>query len=99
MKKSRKEKNIERKESGMKKGKWAVWKTVVSIIAGVAAVCGVTVLGVFLAGGFDEKIVYPEDGISFTYEGSLYNTTYGQIETCNDFQITIVSPTEGVTKS
>lgn len=98
MKKDKKAKKVEKNEAGLGKKKWAVWKTIVSVISGIVAVVGVTVLGVYLAGGFNEKIVNPES-ISFSYDSDQFNPNNNQLEITEDFTLTIVSPTEGVTKN
>ena len=97
MKKDRKAKKIEKNEAGIGKKKWPVWKTIVSVISSVVAICGVTALGVFLAGGFKEKFITPEN-ISFAYEETLYNTENTQIEVCGDFEFKIVSSTLDITE-
>lgn len=98
MKKDKKAKKVEKNEAGLGKKKWAVWKTIVSVISAIVAVVGVTVLGVYLAGGFNEKIVNPES-ISFSYDSDQFNPNNNQLEITEDFTLTIVSPTEGVTKN
>lgn len=84
------------------KPKWRPWMTIMATIGGVSLVSGATVLGVFLTGGFAEKIVSPES-ISFSYDEKLFNTTYSQLEITDsdktgDFQLVITSPTEHVTQ-
>ena len=96
MKKNKKEKS-QNAEGLIKRKKWGAPQTIFSIVGGVAGVVGATVLGVYLAGGFNEKIVNP-NSIDFMYQSNLYNLDYTQIETCEDFEITIVAPNEGVTK-
>ena len=98
MKKEKKAKKTNNKDVETGKKKWAVWKTIVSVISAIVAVVGVTVLGVYLAGGFNEKIVNPES-ISFSYDSSLFNSNNAQLEITEDFSLTIVSPTEGVTEN
>ena len=79
MKKEKKAKKTNNKDVETGKKKWAVWKTIVSVISAIVAVVGVTVLGVYLAGGFNEKIVNPES-ISFSYDSSLFNSNNAQLE-------------------
>ena len=100
MKKNRKEKKVDKNEAGLGKKKWAVWKTIVTVISAVVAIVGVTVLGVYLAGGFNEKIVNPES-ISFDYDPSLFNANIGdgQLEVTDDFELVITSQTEDVTET
>ncbi len=96
MKKKNEVKDEKKKEKKFK-SKWKTWMTVVVSIASVFFISGVTVLGVYLAGGFDEKITMPES-IAFEYDSNLYNSNHGQLEVGEDFQLTITSPTEDVTK-
>lgn len=95
MKKTKKTKNVA--NEGIKRKSWGVPQTVASIVGGVAGVVGVTVFGVYLAGGFNEKIINP-DSIYFVYDSENFNTSYSQYETCEDFEITIKAPNEGITK-
>ena len=81
----------EKVEKGMRRKKWGPVKTSISVVGGVAGIVGATVLGVYLAGGFNEKIINPES-ISFVYDSSLYNSDYNQIETCENFTLTIGAP-------
>ena len=96
MKKTKKTKNVA--NEGIKRKSWGVPQTVASIVGGVAGVVGVTVFGVYLAGGFNEKIINP-DSIYFVYDSENFNTSYSQYETCEDFEITIKAPNEGITKN
>lgn len=92
-----KKKKKEKVENGLKKKTWGPVQTSLSVVGGIAGVVGATVLGVYFAGGFKERVVNPE-AISFVYEANLFNADYNQIETCDDFTLTIVAPNQGVTK-
>lgn len=93
-------KRTKKEGSGEKKKGLKVWQTVLSVIAGVFLVSGATILGVYLAGGFNEKVVNP-DIITFEggYDLNLYNTDYSQLEVVGDFELTILTPTEDVTRN
>lgn len=101
-KKTKKEKKVKTQ----KKSKMNGWLTALSVFAGVTAVSGITVLGVYLAGGFEEKVVMPES-IEFVYDLDKFNE--GQLEVgVNEpfnpsekqtFTLKITSPTEKVTKN
>lgn len=94
----KKDKSAENKKKEPKlKVRWKIWMTIVAVVAGVFAISGATVLGVYLTGGFDEKVVSPE-GINFSYDDGLFNAATNQIETGEDFQLTIVATNEGVTQ-
>ncbi|MBE7075495.1 MAG: hypothetical protein E7375_00295 [Clostridiales bacterium] len=87
----------------MKKRKvLSVWKSILLTFAGVLGVAGVTVLGVYLTKGFDEEKVLPE---SIAFEQTLdsglgyFNSEANRFEVSSDFQITITTPTEGVTEN
>ena len=78
------------------------WMTVVGAVGVVGVVIGATGLGVFLTGGFNEKVINPES-ISFSYDESLFNDAYSQLEITNsaqtgEFSLVITSPTEDVTE-
>ena len=93
---------INKKELGQRSG-LRPWMTILGVMGTVGLIVGATVLGVFLTGGFEEKIVTPES-ISFEYDEKLFNKTYSQIEisdshTTGEFSLTINSPTEGVTEN
>ncbi len=94
----KKDKSAENKKKEPKlKVRWKIWMTIVAVVAGVFAISGATVLGVYLTGGFDEKVVSPE-GINFSYDDGLFNAATNQIETGEDFQLTVVATNEGVTQ-
>ncbi len=97
MKKKNKKIKEEKKKEGKFKSKWKTWMTVVVTIASVFAISGATVLGVYLAGGFDEKNIMPES-IDFNYNDGLFNAQRGQLEVGEDFQLTITTPTQEVTR-
>ena len=59
-----------KKKKGMRRKKWGPVKTSISVVGGVAGIVGATVLGVYLAGGFNEKIINPES-ISFVYDAMV----------------------------
>ncbi len=94
MKRRLKEKKA-KKSSGKK---WPLWLTFILVIAAVGAISGITVLGVYLAGGFEERIINPE-AIAFSYDESLYNESTGQLEVTDDFTLTITTPTDPVTET
>lgn len=82
--------------------------TALSVFAGVAVISGGTVLGVYLSGGFEEKVVMPAS-IEFLYDAEKYNTERGQLEigvsdpfdsnVKQTFKLKITTPTEKVTKN
>ena len=96
-KKDKEKKKIEGK-------KWGAGKTVLSVFAGVAGVTGATIFGVYLAGGFNERIIEPEkidfdiDDIDYDNANFSYNTEFEQIETCEDFEILLSASNKNVTK-
>ena len=99
-------KNVKAKKEKVKdlgpKPKWRGWMTVLATVGGVTLVSGATVLGVFLTGGFEEKVVSPES-IAFGYGEGLFNDQRAQIEVTDSdkdgqFQLVIQSPTLGVTQ-
>lgn len=96
MKKNTKKKKSKNSKQPHKKFRWNVWLTLLSVIGGVSLVCGGTVLGVYLTGGFEEKVVSPES-ISFDRNSELYNGS--QFEVDSNFEIVITSPTENVTQT
>lgn len=75
--------------------KWAVWKTILVVIASVFVVSGATVGGVLLARGGNDAI-YPGD-ISFVTDGHS-NYHNGQFEVTEDFYLTITTNTPSVTE-
>ena len=78
----------------------SVWKAILLVFASFIGVGGLTALGVYLTGGFNEVVVNPAD-IYFSQEVSgegAYNTTTSQYELSNDVNLKIMSSTEGVTK-
>lgn len=93
MKKVKKEKV----DKGERRKKWPVWLTVLIAIASVGFITGVTILGVFLSGGFEEKIIYPQT-ITFTYDDDLLNEANSQLEVVDDFMLTVNSETENITR-
>lgn len=93
MKKVKKEKV----DKGERRKKWPVWLTVLIAVASVGFITGVTILGVFLSGGFEEKIIYPQT-ITFTYDDELLNEANGQLEVVDDFMLTVNSETENITR-
>ncbi len=72
--------------------KWAIWKTLAIVISSVILVSGMTVLGVYLAGGFKTKVVNP-DSISFMLDEKIYNPENNQFEVTSDFNLTIEATT------
>lgn len=100
MKKKEKKVNSEEKkekDEGIKM-KWKTWMTVVTVIAGVLLVSGITVLGVFFAGGFDEKFIYPE-AITYQYDEDLLNNESGYIEIDDDLTLMLNTETPEVTRT
>lgn len=77
--------------------KWAVWKTVLVVISSVIFVSGVTLLGIYLAGGLRNPVTPPED-IDFVVDSDLYNPDKSQFEVTEDFELVITSSTEQVTE-
>ena len=92
MKKMKKEK----KKKEQSRRSWPVWLTVLLVILGIGSISGVTVLGVYLAGGFRENIINPAD-IYFSYDESLFNANTSQLEVVDDFTLTVSSSTSHVT--
>ncbi len=93
-------KETKKKKKFKLKTKWKTWMTIASVFAGVFLVSGSVVLGVFLSGGFNEKIIY-QQGFTNQYvlsEPSLYNTQTGQIEVKDNFKITLPLTDSEVTK-
>ena len=96
MKKVKKDK----KKKEARRRKWPVWLTVILIILGIGAISGITVLGVYLAGGFEENVINPEGGISFEQDDeylSLYNADLEQLEVTGDFTLRIVATEQYIT--
>ena len=93
VKKVKKDKNQKKQkiEEMEKKPKWNLFLTLASVFLGVGVIAGATVLGVYLTGGFEEKVVHPES-ITFGYDENKY------LEVDDDFSLTITSPTKEVTK-
>ena len=77
--------------------KWAVWKTVLVVISSVIFVSGVTLLGIYLAGGLRNPVTPPED-IDFVVDSDLYNLDKSQFEVTEDFELVLTSSTEQVTE-
>lgn len=92
MKKEKKEK----KKKEHSRRRWPIWLTILLTILGVGAISGVTVLGVYLAGGFDESEINP-DGIYFSYDENLYNSETSQLEVTDNFTLMVNSSTTFVT--
>lgn len=84
-----------------KRGVLSLWKVIMLVFASLIGVAGVSVLGVYLSGGFNEKHIDPQD-MSFDTnlsEGEgYYNTNLGQYEVASDFKLVIRTTTEDVTE-
>lgn len=84
-----------------KRGVLSLWKVILLTFASLLGVAGVSVLGVYLTGGFNKKYVEPED-IQFSQTldsgNGYYNVELGQYEVSSDFSLVINSTTEGVTE-
>ena len=93
MKKMKKEK----KKKEQTKRRWPIWLTILLAILGVGAISGVTVLGVYLAGGFAENIINPAD-IYFSYDENLYNDSTSQLEVTDDFTLMVDTSSGYVTE-
>lgn len=91
------EEKKEKPKEGKLKTKWKTWMTVVTVIAGVLLISGITVLGVFFAGGFDEKFIYPE-AITYYYDEHLLNNDNGYIEIDDDLSLALLTETPEVTR-
>ncbi len=88
--------NKEKKVRAPKGAKgWAVWKTLLIVFFSVLIVAGGTVLGVYLAGGFDKAVVKPDD-LVFEYDDKIYNNN--QLEVTSDFSLKLYSNTSLVTE-
>lgn len=81
----------------VEKKKWSAGLTVASVIGGVALVSGATVLGVYLTGGFLERVVNPQS-IDFEYDESLFNNGRLEISGVESFSLKITTPTQNVTR-
>jgi len=77
--------------------KWGVGKTLAVLFSSVAFIVGAAILGVYLAGGFVEKIIVPQD-VSFNEQNNEnYNAELNRIEATQDFVLTIGSSTSNIT--
>lgn len=100
----RKEKK-DKKNKVKNKSKWNPLLTALSVFAGVTLISGGTVLGVYLTGGFDEKVVYPES-IAIEYDNTLFNNGQLEVGVSPDFKpeekqtfkLKITTPTSKVNK-
>lgn len=87
----------------IRRGVMSVWKAILLVIGSLVGVAGVTTLGLYISGGFNEKIVEPQDiyfsqevdGQAFFVDNSDYSAEFN---TSSDFFMTIGSTTEGVTE-
>ncbi len=91
----------EKKEEGQEKvynKKWGVGKTLAVLFSSVAFIVGVAILGIYLAGGFTEKVNFPQD-VSFNEQNNPnYNSDLHRLEiTEQTFTLTIGSSTENIT--
>lgn len=92
MAKNKKLKKGTKKKVEKKRFSWKVWMTIASVFLGVSAIAGAVVLGVYLTGGFEEKIVAPER-ISFGHDENTY------LEVEENFQLVITTDTPDVTET
>ena len=77
--------------------KWGVGKTLAVLFSSVAFIVGAAILGVYLAGGFVEKIIVPQD-VSFNEQNDEnYNAELNRIDATQDFVLTIGSSTSNIT--
>ncbi len=92
-----KKKNTKNKKQKIKglKTKWKTWMTVLAVVGGVFLVSGVTVLGVYLAGGFEEDVISPEN-IKFSLGDNRFENN--QLEVQDDFEIVLTSDTATATQ-
>jgi len=83
-----------------KRGVLSLWKTIILVIASLIGVAGVTVLGIWLTGGFDEEKIPPQDfSIETDVDGQgYYNATLNRLEVASNFEMVISTTTEGVTE-
>ena len=85
-----------------KRGVLSLWKVILLVITGLVGIAGVTILGLYLTGSFNEKENDPQDmAFSQVLDEGLgnFNSTLQQYEIASDFKITIVSTTENVTNN
>ena len=83
-----------------KRGVLSLWKTLMLVFVGINGIAGVTVLVIYLRGGFDGEVVPPDDiKIEQVVDGQgLYNSDLERLEVSSDFKMTISTATEGVTE-
>lgn len=85
-----------------KRGVLSLWKVILLVITGLIGIAGVTILGLYLTGSFNEKENDPQD-MAFSQvldEGlGCFNSQLQQYEIASDFKITIISTTENVTNN
>lgn len=83
-----------------KRGVLSLWLTIVLVFAGMLGIAGVTVLAVYLTGGFNKPVVEP-DSIVFSTEidDGLGQFDNNQFEVSSNFQMKIITTKEGVTET
>ncbi len=73
------------------------WQMVMIFVSIVLLAVGGGILYVYLTGGFDEDVTYPES-IDVLDSDSVYNSTTMQYEAVEDFELTFSTSTEGVNR-
>lgn len=73
------------------------WQMVMIFVSIVLLAVGGGILYVYLTGGFDEDVTYPES-IDVLDSDSVYNSTTMQYEAVEDFELTFSTTTEGVNR-
>ena len=73
------------------------WQMVMIFVSIVLLAVGGGILYVYLTGGFDEDVTYPES-IDVLDSDSVYNSTTMQYEAVEDFELTFTTSTESVNR-
>ena len=90
-------KNKKKNKYNKKRFSWNIWLTIASIFLGVGVVTGAVIGGVYLNGGFEEKLIAPET-INLNYNDDLIASN-SKLEVEDDFQLTITSDTKNITEN